>query len=254
MSREFLEDFIKIYESEPCLWQVKSKIYHDRVKKEAAYARLIEKFKTIEPTTACKFSVLKKINNIRSAYRKERKKVKASQESGAGTEEVYEPKLWYFKLLRFLDDQDTPQSSRSNIGSDEDDDVTSNNEENGEEDLSQDNTDDAMWIENVREATAGQRVSPVTPQGHPPNKKRLRETQEQSFTDEVPRTVKEEFNTPRVAEDRFDVFGKLVAMKLRSLPKEEMLLAEKYISDTLFHAEMGDLNGVDNVSVQYDSN
>jgi hypothetical protein len=127
-------------------------------------------------------------------------------------------------------------------------------EENGEEDLSQDNTDDAMWIENVREATAGQRVSPVTPQGHPPNKKRLQETQEQSFTDEVPRTVKEEFNTPRVAEDRFDVFGKLVAMKLRSLPKEEMLLAEKYISDTLFHAEMGDLNGVDNVSVQYDSN
>jgi uncharacterized coiled-coil DUF342 family protein len=95
MSREFLEEFIKIYDSEPCLWQVKNKLHHDRVKKEAAYTRLIQKFKTIEPSNACKDSVVKKINNIRSAYRKENKKVKASQKSGAGTDEGYEPKLWY---------------------------------------------------------------------------------------------------------------------------------------------------------------
>nr|CAD7574904.1 unnamed protein product [Timema californicum] len=42
-------------------------------------------------------------------------------------------------MIGFLEDQDTPRSSRRNIGRDEDDDITSNNEENGEEDASQDN-------------------------------------------------------------------------------------------------------------------
>jgi hypothetical protein len=76
MSREFLEEFIKIYESEPCLWQVKNKLHHDRVKKEAAYTRLIQKFKTIEPSNACKDSVVKKINNIRSTYTHIGRKIK----------------------------------------------------------------------------------------------------------------------------------------------------------------------------------
>jgi hypothetical protein len=125
-------------------------------------------------------------------------------------------------------------------------------QENGEENVSQDNTEDATWIENVREATADQSISTVTPQRSPPNKRHLQETQEQSLTDEVPHTVKEHFKSRRVAEDRFDVFGKLVAMKLRSLPKEEMLLVEEHINDTLFHAEIGHLNGVDNVSVKYE--
>jgi hypothetical protein len=39
MSREFLEEFIKIYDLKPYLWQVKSKLYHDIVKKESAYTQ-----------------------------------------------------------------------------------------------------------------------------------------------------------------------------------------------------------------------
>jgi hypothetical protein len=64
-------------------------------------------------------------------------------------------------------------------------------QENGEENVSQDNTEDATWMENVREATADQSISTVTPQRSPPNKRHLQETQEQSLTDEVPHTVKE---------------------------------------------------------------
>lgn len=99
MSREFLEEFIAIYESETCLWQVRSKDYHDRIKKDAGYSRLIEKLKTIEPN-ASKDTVIKKINNLRSAYRKEIKKIKASMKSGAAGDSIYKPKLWYFYLLR----------------------------------------------------------------------------------------------------------------------------------------------------------
>lgn len=99
MNRQFVEDFIKIYESEPCLWQTKCKEYHDRNKKDAGYARLTEKLKEIEPN-ATKDGVIKKINNLRSAYRKEKKKLNDSLKSGASADDVYKPKLWYFGMLR----------------------------------------------------------------------------------------------------------------------------------------------------------
>ena len=114
-----LEEFINIYQSEFCLWKIKSKEYHDQPKKEAAYSRLLEKLKEID-SSATKSSVVKNINNLRSSYRKEFKKVKDSMKSGTGADEVYEPKLWYYKLLSFLDDQDIPQNSRSNVDSDDD--------------------------------------------------------------------------------------------------------------------------------------
>lgn len=54
-------------------------------------------------------------------------------------------------------------------------------------------------------------------------------------------TVKEHFKKPRTTEDRFDVIGKTVSMKLRDVPKHQMLIAENLINDTLFQAEMGNL-------------
>ncbi|KAK5650681.1 hypothetical protein RI129_001710 [Pyrocoelia pectoralis] len=44
-----LEEFIEIYKSEPCLWRIKSKEYHDRDVREAACDRLVTKLKEIEP-------------------------------------------------------------------------------------------------------------------------------------------------------------------------------------------------------------
>lgn len=122
MSREkenqCLEEFISVYQSEKSLWKVKSADYHDRMKKEAAYGRLIEVWKQVDPNCN-KSTVLKKINNLRSSYRKELKKVREATKSGASADDVYLPKLWYYNLLHFLDDQETPRQSRSNLSEDE---------------------------------------------------------------------------------------------------------------------------------------
>ncbi|MPC82559.1 hypothetical protein E2C01_077232 [Portunus trituberculatus] len=59
--------------------------------------------------------VVKKINNLRTTYRKELKKVQASKKSGAGAYDVYVPKLWYFENLAFLHDQETPREGLTNI-------------------------------------------------------------------------------------------------------------------------------------------
>mgnify|MGYP000847620330 CR=1 FL=1 len=101
--KDVLEDFIITYRNEPCLWNIKSRDYRDRQRKEKGYGKLIMILKAIEPG-ATRDHVVKKINNIRSSYRKEKKKVEQSLKNGAEGEEIYQPKLWYYNLLRILDE------------------------------------------------------------------------------------------------------------------------------------------------------
>nr|CAI5857930.1 unnamed protein product [Callosobruchus analis] len=61
------------------------------------------------------------------------------------------------------------------------------------------------------------------------------------LTNEVLTSVKEHFKRPAPQEDRYDLFGKTIAMKLRTLEKKQRLIAEKIINDTLFEAELGNI-------------
>lgn len=113
-NRDVLEEFLHIYQNESCLWNIKNKDYHNRDKRSAAYCKLIEKLKEIEPN-ADRDLVTKKINSFRTAFKKEYHKVAESLKSGAGTDEIYTPKLWYYNQLSFLKEQCIPRSSRSNM-------------------------------------------------------------------------------------------------------------------------------------------
>jgi hypothetical protein len=84
--------------------------------KERAYSALTEKMKTVDPQ-ANKETVLKKINNLRSSFRKERKKVLMAK-SGMSTEDLYVPKLWYYNDLLFLVDQEEALDGFSSLLSD----------------------------------------------------------------------------------------------------------------------------------------
>ncbi|KAL1488446.1 hypothetical protein ABEB36_014917 [Hypothenemus hampei] len=86
----FLTDFIELYRELPCLWKVKSKSYSNRRDKNRAYEKLVEFYKTVDADATID-TVKKKINNLRSAFRKELKKVRRSKRSGGGSENVYEP-------------------------------------------------------------------------------------------------------------------------------------------------------------------
>jgi hypothetical protein len=63
------------YRELPALSNVKSKQYHDRDKKNSAYETLLVKYREMYPN-ATKDDVKKKINSLRTNYRKERKKHK----------------------------------------------------------------------------------------------------------------------------------------------------------------------------------
>ena len=81
LSRDFLTEFIEIYKENPCLWQTKSKDYSNKQKKNAAYQKLIKKLDEVK-INATKDNVVKKINSLRTCFRKEYRKVLASEKSG----------------------------------------------------------------------------------------------------------------------------------------------------------------------------
>lgn len=102
-SKDQTMGFIHEYRSLECLWKTKSKDYHNRDKKDSAYRVLLELVRRFDTTFHTKDNVIRKINNMRSAFRKEYKKVLRSRASGG---DLYVPKLWYYNELHFLWDQD----------------------------------------------------------------------------------------------------------------------------------------------------
>ena len=55
---------------------------------------------------------MKKIQNLRGCFRKEMRKVESSKTTGSGSDDIYEPNLWYFNLLLFTKDQEMPSNSQ----------------------------------------------------------------------------------------------------------------------------------------------
>lgn len=59
------------------------------------------------------------------------------------------------------------------------------------------------------------------------------------MTNDVLLSVRDHFNKPSHQDDRYDLLGKSIAMRIRSLEKRQRLIVEKRINDLLFEAEMG---------------
>jgi len=76
-NKTFWFEFIDLYRTFPELWKIKSDVYMNRIKKDAAY----EKMKEIDPK-ANRDLIHAKINSLPTSYRRKLKKVKASQKSG----------------------------------------------------------------------------------------------------------------------------------------------------------------------------
>ncbi|XP_073427882.1 uncharacterized protein [Dendrobates tinctorius] len=94
----------------PCLWKVKSPDYSNKYKKKVAYEKLVHLYQEHHPSETVDEAVIKKkIQALRTVFKKELNKVEKSTRSGAGTDEVYVPKLWYYNLLEFTRDQEIPR-------------------------------------------------------------------------------------------------------------------------------------------------
>lgn len=96
------------------LWQINNEHYKNKFLRNAKWKDLLEIYKTIEKNATVE-NLKRKMQNIKSCYRRELKKVLESERSGAGIDDIYVPLLWYFENLDFLRDQETPIQGSSTI-------------------------------------------------------------------------------------------------------------------------------------------
>ncbi|KAM4034815.1 LOW QUALITY PROTEIN: uncharacterized protein ACNLHF_021515 [Anomaloglossus baeobatrachus] len=115
-SEDFMRDFIAEYRQNECLWRVKSPSYSNKHLKKEAYGKLVSICSQYHPDEQFNERIIKKkIQAIRTVFKKELNKVEDSKRSGAAAESIYVPRLWYFDLLMFTRDQEMPRQSMSII-------------------------------------------------------------------------------------------------------------------------------------------
>ncbi|XP_062125812.1 uncharacterized protein LOC133838659 [Drosophila sulfurigaster albostrigata] len=105
MSKQFLQDFIFSLENQPAVWHAKCEAYKNKNLRNKSWEVLLEKYKKIDEDATID-TVKKKVNSLRTSYRRELQKIRR-EKSGAGTDDVYQPSLWYFNDLCFLHDTES---------------------------------------------------------------------------------------------------------------------------------------------------
>ena len=106
MERKFFEDFLETYQNLPTLWQSRSDDYKNTYLRTEAWETLLTKYKEFDENASMDV-VKKKINSMRTSYRRELNKIRKSEKSGAGSDDIYIPSIWYFHSLDFLRDQES---------------------------------------------------------------------------------------------------------------------------------------------------
>lgn len=83
------------------------------MKRTGCYEVLLRKMKEVDPSADIS-KMQKKINNLRTVFRKELKKSGVFSCIGKWyTDNIYVPKLWYYEKLMFLKDQEQPYGATS---------------------------------------------------------------------------------------------------------------------------------------------
>ncbi|XP_036338297.1 uncharacterized protein LOC118748100 [Rhagoletis pomonella] len=96
-NRHFLRAFIHTYRDLPVLWDTSLRDYTNRDKRAEAYEQLVPIYRYLKRDANVE-DVKKKINTLRTNYRKELKVVESARRNGT----VHHPRCWTFHELDFL--------------------------------------------------------------------------------------------------------------------------------------------------------
>ena len=189
--KHFTETLIELIKSHPAIWNKTCKDYKDSVIRSNAWANVGANLKATFEEDELKATNLYALNgikghwkNLQDTYRNKKKKSKGK--SGAGLDEVLEPKEWeFFEALRFLDQSGKfdpairSTSSRVNLffgdeSSEEEEDLDDDRERNQAEDertLVQDGDEPEGDDEEVPAFPPDHQESSSSPSATPANEK-----------------------------------------------------------------------------------
>ncbi|XP_061721020.1 uncharacterized protein LOC133527845 [Cydia pomonella] len=210
--RKLLTRFIALYKDQPCLWDKTCQAYKLKRKRNEAITKLTELVQEYDPA-ATKVHILRKIESLRACVRREYKKVQDSRAKATSSDQIYVPHLWYYDMFTFVFGEDgsnyktKPGSPAASTGQNEESDEDQPEEESYEQ------TGNYAAEYNVETS--------------------MIEDSRQYYEDTKKRTE---------VDDEYDAIGINVAAKLRTLPPNMRILAEKLINDVLFQAQMHGLS------------
>ncbi|XP_017052280.1 uncharacterized protein LOC108095624 isoform X2 [Drosophila ficusphila] len=275
---EFWREFFRMYRSMPELWLVRSKLYRNRRLKAKSYGRLLQLLRANDQHANI-HTLKRKINNFRSSYRREFRKVLQS-----GSE--YVPSLWYFEELDFLRDVD---EGHPKLSQDDPDELQSETEPEGigftqqnESGVEEEYEDDDMYSEPFHTEDDGLRIG-AEPEGEPepeldqepepetvdlkveitpddyqleksdsPGRERTSEERRIYYREPARKRRRDETPIPerdmddrdreRETEIECDLIGKRMATHFRQMKPDQRLFAERIISEVLVYGRMDRLS------------
>ncbi|XP_034185732.1 uncharacterized protein LOC117606863 [Osmia lignaria lignaria] len=251
-THDFLAEFIQLYRSYPCLWQIRYKGYKDRLLRNRAYDALVQKLREVNPV-ANRETVIRKINTLRTAFRREYKKVRASQRVVKNPRRRYRSSLWYYDILKFVAEQNEASPF------DEEGDITN---ASASMDLCQEEMSVQTDVDKIEppspvptpeasplptfqpviletEGSYSRRISSSTIE--PCRRKYQHESYQERQTKEQSRELSPRPFATCMTDDDFETFGRYVASKLRKSMPRQCIIAEKIIADVLLRANLGTL-------------
>lgn len=105
--------FVDLYHKHDCLWNYRMEVYKNKDARENALSLIMKELEMNGLTIA---DIKNKIKTIRTMYKKEHSLVQKSKKSGMGTDELYVPKLfWYKKADIFLNGVVNTRNTSSNL-------------------------------------------------------------------------------------------------------------------------------------------
>ncbi|KAI4463700.1 hypothetical protein MML48_4g00010208 [Holotrichia oblita] len=241
----FIEEFINVYKYNECLWQIKNRDYHNHEVRDAGYEQLrLVIFRHFGERLAKKEYVLKKIRNLRTAYKKELRKVKRSRQFGS--DRVHVPKLWYYSQLSFLDNEDGLNGSSVIISQDSSDTDRIKQEYQDLNDDASDHIDENPMLleldenhETNRAGSSASNFSNIDPISLGESETIRKRNRTRRYDSVSWNDVKEhKHDVLNKLDDEFDIAGKDYAAKLRKLETDQRFIVEKVVADIIFQARL----------------
>ncbi|XP_066443218.1 uncharacterized protein [Eleutherodactylus coqui] len=234
-AHKFLKEFIDMYRSFPCLWNMKISDYSNKQKRLKAYESMVNLCRSVCPSANIQF-VKHKIANLRTVFKKEFNKVQVSKKTATSADDVYVPRLWYFDLLKFTIGQDVPKEGSSNSGE---------SQECRQED---EPVDESMEIledsTNVSQVTSNSQSEDVDydPQEDVPFIRKRKKGKMYNDDDLSNELLSQAAAILSKNNDEYDAFGITVASKLRRMEEKQRLVAEVLIMDVLYKGMLNQLS------------
>lgn len=108
--------FLECYEKHELLWNIRHVNYVNKQKRESAMMNLKVELEELGVQVPDLAFLRARIKAIKATYRNEVLKISESKKSGAGTDEVYVPKLpWFSTADRFMSGVVISRCSQSNL-------------------------------------------------------------------------------------------------------------------------------------------